>query len=246
MASGRWSLNRIPAEADQLLFGFPYAGGGASLYRQWPRTVGDAWFCALQPPGREHRFGEPSLRTHAEFTAALVEFLGETIAAQPQRPYAFFGHCGGVPLALSTVLALQDAGLALPARVFASGWGAPHRSLYGRLNFIDLRTADLNAEVRQLFTQLGVPAREDFVDIAAAILRVDLELHRPHLYDASRFLPVPASVIGWTDDDVVPAAQVCAGWEECAQVTYHVLEGEHFAFTRCPQPLSDLLVAGMR
>jgi surfactin synthase thioesterase subunit len=78
--------------------------------------------------------------------------------------------------------------------------------------------------------------------VAAGILRADLELHRPHLYDASRFLPVPVTVVGWTDDDVVTVAEVCDGWEECAEVRYVVLDGEHFAFTRCPRELVDLLV----
>lgn len=240
MARGQWSLKRIPESADRLLFGFPYAGGGASLFRQWPQLVGDAWFCPLAPPGREHRFGEPPLRTHAEFASAVTEFIAEAVAG---RPFAFFGHCGGVPLALNAVLALERAGQPLPTRVVASGWGAPHRGLYGRLNFIDLRTADLRAEVSHLFEQLGVPVRSDFVDIAADILRVDLELHRPHLYDATHRLPVPVTVVGWTRDEVVPAAEVCTGWRECADVTYHVLDGEHFAFTRCPEHLRDLLVA---
>ncbi len=238
---GRWLLKPPPDDAHTLLFGFPYAGGGASLYRQWPDRIGPAWFCPLQPPGREHRFRATPLRTHAEFAGSLVEFLGRYAG----RRLVFFGHCGGVPLALSTVLALQDHGLPLPDRVIASGWGPPHRRLYGRLNFVDLATADLGAEVSSLFTRLGVPVRADFVEVAAQILRVDLELHRPYRYDASRFLPVPATVIGWTDDDVVPPAEVCHGWEECAEVRYEVLTGEHFAFTRCPPHLVELLTREM-
>lgn len=234
---GRWLLKPPPPQARTLLFGFPYAGGGASLYRQWPNWIGDAWFCPLQPPGREHRFREPPVRTHDEFTSSLLDFL----AGYTDRRFAFFGHCGGVPLALSTTLALQDRGMPLPVRVFASGWGAPHQGLYGRLNFIDLATADLGAEVSALFARMGVPVRDDFVEVAADILRVDLELHRPHRYDPARFLPVPATVIGWTEDDVVPVEEVCRGWEECAETSYQVLAGEHFAFTRCPPHLVDLL-----
>ncbi|MEU5849314.1 thioesterase II family protein [Saccharopolyspora shandongensis] len=238
---GSWLLRPPPEDAQTLLFGFPYAGGGASLYRQWPNQIGDAWFGALQPPGREHRFREPPVRTHAEFTESLVEYL----ARFADRKFAFFGHCGGVPLALSTTLALQDRGMPLPARIFASGWGPPHERLYGRLNFVDLATADLGAEVGALFDKLGVPVREDFVEVAAQVLRVDLELHRPHLHDATRFLPAPVTVLGWTDDDVVPPAEVCRGWEEVAETRYEVLDGEHFAFTRCPPHLVDLLTRDM-
>jgi surfactin synthase thioesterase subunit len=238
---GRWLLRPPPAQARTLLFCFPYAGGGASLYRQWPAWIGDAWFCPLQPPGREHRFREPPLRTYPEFTASLVEYLAE----YADRRLVFFGHCGGVPLALATVLALEDRGMPLPDRVFASGWGAPHKRLYGRLNFVDLTTVDLTAEVTAMFTRLGVSLRDDVVAIAAEILRTDLELHRPYRYDQGRFLPVPATVIGWTDDDVVAAADVCADWAECADVRYEVLAGEHFAFTRCPSHLVDVLTRDM-
>lgn len=236
--TGNWLLKPPPSHAERFLFGFPYAGGGASLYRQWPQRVGDAWWwCPLQPPGREHRFREPSLRTHAEFATAAADYL----ASFTDRPYAFFGHCGGVPIALSTLLELADRGLPLPQRIYASGWGPPHRGLYGRLNFIDLATADLDAEVTVLFEQMGVPVRSDFVEIAAGVLRVDLELHRPHRYDAGRRIPAPVTVIGWTRDHVVPADVVCQGWEEVGDVTYEVLEGEHFEFTKCPTDLAKVL-----
>ncbi len=238
MPRGSWLFRPPPDDGRPLLFGFPYAGGGAGAYRGWPASVAGAWFCPLQPPGREGRFGEPALRTHAEWAADLAAYL----ARYADRPYAFIGHCGGVPLALSTVLAVEDLGLPPPLRLFASSWGAPHRALYGRLNFIDLATADLCAEVRELFRQFGAPAREDFVQIAADVLRVDLELHRPYRYDASRRLPCPVTVIAWTDDEVVPPEQVRGGWEECADVTYETLDGRHFSYLSCPPALVELVL----
>jgi surfactin synthase thioesterase subunit len=234
---GGWLLKPPPEDAETLLFGFPYAGGGASLYRQWPDRLGDAAFCPLQPPGREHRFREPPLRTHAAFAGDLAAFL----AGYADRRWVFFGHCGGVPLALSTILALQDRGLPLPERLIASGWGPPHKALYGPLNHIDLATADLRQEVGAMMSRLGVPVRPDFVDIAADVLRVDLELHRPHRYDPARFLPVPVTVLGWTEDDVVGVDEVCQGWSDVAEVRYQVLAGGHFAFTGCPPALRELL-----
>lgn len=239
--AGRWLL-RPPAEsARTLLFGFPYAGGGASLYRSWPDQIGGAWFCPLQPPGREYRFAEEPVRTVAEFASALADYLER----YRDHRYAFFGHCGGVPLELATTLALQDRGLPLPTCLFASGWGAPHRQLYGPLNFVDLAAADLRAEVAALFRALGVAVRDDFVDLAADTLRVDLVMHRAHLYDARRRLPVPVTVIGWTEDDVVPPDETCTGWDEIADVRYAALAGEHFAFTRCPGQLVALLIQDM-
>ncbi len=234
--TANWVL-RPPTGPGPILFGFPYAGGGASLFRQWPAKVGDSWWCPLQPPGREHRFREPPLRTHTEFAEAVADYL----AGFADREVSFFGHCGGVPLALSTITELARRGQRLPTRLYASGWGAPHLSLYGRLNFLDLATADLHAEVRALFERMGAAVREDFVDLAATVLRVDLELHRPHLYDAAKPVPVPVTVIGWTRDDVVPAQVACRDWEQVAQVSYEVLDGEHFDFMHCPDELAKIL-----
>src|SRR5262249_55801010 len=149
----------------------------------------------------ESRFREPPLRTHAEWSADFAAFL----ATFADRPYAFIGHCGGVPLALSSTLAAQDLGLPLPSRLILSSWGPPHRSLYVPLNLVGLAVTDLREEVRRLCVGLGAPIRDDFVEIAAGVLRVDLELHRPHLYDASRRVPAPVIAVAWTDDEIVPA-----------------------------------------
>jgi surfactin synthase thioesterase subunit len=210
------------------------------MFRSWPATVGPAWFGALGPPGREFRTAEPPVTSHAAFTEALVPYL----AALGDRRLFFFGHCGGVPLALSTAVAMVDAGLAPPVRIFASGWGPPHQALYGPLNHVDLATADLHGEVERLFLGAGVAIRADLVDIAVANLRIDLELHRPHRYDASRRVPAPVTAIGWTTDDVVPAeTAVDPDWRDCADAEFHVLEGEHFAFSHCPAALRELITA---
>jgi surfactin synthase thioesterase subunit len=241
--AGRWLLRRPPAGDGPLLLAFPYAGGGASLYRAWPTHVGDAWFGALGPPGREFRSGEPPARTFAEFTGALVPYLEQL----GDRPLIFFGHCGGVPLALSTSLAMVDAGLRPPARIVASAWGPPHRGLYGPLNHVDLAAVDLTAEVERMFVAAGVPVRKDIVEIAASTLRVDLEMHRPHRYDASRQVPAPVTVIGWSADEVVPPRTAMGReWRDCANVEFHALEGAHFDFTRCPASLRDLIAAATR
>lgn len=239
--TSRWLLMPPPDSARSLLFGFPYAGGGASLYRSWPDRIGDAWICPLQPPGREHRFGEDPLRTVPEFASSVADYLQR----YADREYAFFGHCGGVPLELATTLEMQDRGLSLPTRVFASGWGPPHRRLYGQLNYVDLASADMGALVAELFRKLGVVVRDDLVEVAAKTLRVDLVMHRPHLYDAKRMLPVPATVIGWSGDDVVPPTVTCTGWDEVANARYEVLAGAHFAFIECPGHLTELLIRDM-
>ncbi|GGO94215.1 thioesterase II family protein [Wenjunlia tyrosinilytica] len=239
--TGKWLLRKPPQDSTSLLFCFPYAGVGASSYRDWPPTLaGGTAVCALQPPGRENRFREPGHPDHGAFARDLVDFLTPLL----ERPFAFAGHCGAVPFALETILTLEDRGLPLPRRLFASSWGAPHRGLYGELNFVDLDTADLVHEVRQryLLTGQGEPPPE-LAEIAARVLKEDLVVQRPYRYDAGRRLPCPVTVVSWSDDDVVPAATVPPGWEECAPVRFEHLEGKHLDFLSCPQSLKDVIAA---
>ncbi|MEU2388988.1 thioesterase domain-containing protein [Streptomyces sp. NPDC012461] len=238
---GSWLLRRPPEDARTLLFAFPYAGGGAGTYRAWPATIGDAAVCPVQPPGRENRLYEPAHRSHQAFAADLAEFLKDHV----DRPYAFFGHCGGVPFALSTLVALAERGVMLPQQLFASSWGAPHRSLYGPLNFVDLATTDLASEVADMYEKAGISVRDDFVEIAADVLRADLEAHRPWLYDAATRVPCPVTVISWSEDDVVQPDLVHPHWQECADAEHVRIPGEHFAFLDCPDPLRDTILAGL-
>ncbi|HKD74923.1 MAG TPA: thioesterase domain-containing protein, partial [Ktedonobacterales bacterium] len=60
-------------QARVRLFCFPYAGGGASLFRAWPDELSrDIEVCAIQPPGRENRFREPRYTS----LSSLVPDLG--------------------------------------------------------------------------------------------------------------------------------------------------------------------------
>ncbi|ASW54307.1 thioesterase II family protein [Plantactinospora sp. KBS50] len=227
-----------PAPEHRLLFLFPYAGVGASSYRPWPRMVDDVQVCALQPPGRENRTREEPHRSHAAFAADLADALTPYL----DRPYYFAGHCGAVPFALDTIDELNRRGLRLPERLIASSWGAPQRGLYGRLNFVDLETVDLVAEVSALFARAGAAMRPDMAELLARVLRTDLEVQRGYRFDPDRRIPLPVTVVAWTDDAVVPPDLVTPGWSECAeQVTHELLIGEHLDFLRCPDVLREAL-----
>jgi hypothetical protein len=56
--TSRWFLREPSAESGARLFCLPYSGCGASMYRRWPRFLGDIEVCPVQFPGRENRFRE--------------------------------------------------------------------------------------------------------------------------------------------------------------------------------------------
>src|SRR5881398_82569 len=78
--------------ANVRLFCFPYAGGGASIFRTWANDVPTGVeVCPVQLPGRESRLIEqPFTRL-----SPLVQALAQAISPYLDVPFAFFGHSMG-------------------------------------------------------------------------------------------------------------------------------------------------------
>ena len=69
-------LRRRPL-ADLQLFCFPFAGGGASIFRKWDTKLpGNVEVCVIQLPGREDRFLEPPFRQIGPLVDALRRHMG--------------------------------------------------------------------------------------------------------------------------------------------------------------------------
>ncbi|CAK9885085.1 MAG: Linear gramicidin dehydrogenase LgrE [Candidatus Erwinia impunctatus] len=91
-------LGKPDVQAALNLFALPYAGGGASVYREWGK--GDDWpadwrFCALQLAGRENRIDEIA---HCSMDDLLAE-LAQQIAPYSQQPWALLGCSLGCKVA---------------------------------------------------------------------------------------------------------------------------------------------------
>src|SRR5215213_10719856 len=93
----RWLPLTRPWSRDGIvLFCFPYAGGGASVFRDWIGALGSSVeVCPVQLPGREGRFREPAFTRLAPLVDSLVESLGSHL----DRPFALFGHSLGALIA---------------------------------------------------------------------------------------------------------------------------------------------------
>jgi medium-chain acyl-[acyl-carrier-protein] hydrolase len=109
-------------QASLRLFCFPYAGGRATLFRNWasllPSTVE---VCAIELPGRGIRLKEP------KFTrlAPLVQAIAQVILPYLDRPFAFFGHSMGSLIGFELARLLDNQYQQAPACLFVSGRCAP-------------------------------------------------------------------------------------------------------------------------
>ena len=104
------------------LFCFPYAGGSALIYRDWPAKLpAEIEVCPAQLPGRGNRRHEPcytNLRRLAEGAAtAIVPYL--------DRPFAFFGHSMGALVGFEVARELRRRGAPVPVHLLVSGRAGP-------------------------------------------------------------------------------------------------------------------------
>src|SRR6266545_2952434 len=127
-AAARWFLREPSPEGAARLFCLPYSGCGATMYRNWPRFLGDIEICRVQPPGRENRTREAAYETYEQ----LADDLAEVLLPYLDRPFAFFGHCGSALPGYETTVRLLQRGYPMPLRLFVSSQAAPHQGPTGR------------------------------------------------------------------------------------------------------------------
>lgn len=226
----RWLLRRPDPDARARLFLFPYSGCGASMYQAWPRSVDGIDVCLIQPPARQNRIAEPHYETYENMAAALVEYLEPHL----DRPFAFFGHCGGALPGFEVTRQLAAAGLPLPARVFVSGQVAPQDGPYSRM--FDLDRDGLRAELAHIITNMGGEPSGPLVEMGVDVLAKDLAANQRYAPGA---VTVPAGVtaIGWADDTEIPM-KLMGGWQDTtADCRFVELDGGHFALLSAPAAL---------
>jgi surfactin synthase thioesterase subunit len=226
----RWLLRRPDPEARARLFLFPYSGCGASMYQAWPRRIGAIDVCLIQPPARQNRIAEPHYGTYENMAEGLIEYLRPHL----DRPFAFFGHCGGALPGVEVTRQLAAAGLPLPTRVFVSGQVAPHDGPYSRM--FELDRDGLRPELAHLITNLGGEPTGPLVEMGLDVLVKDLEANKR--YSPGR-ITVPAGItaIGWSEDTEIPM-KLMGGWQDTsADCRFVELDGGHFAMLTAPAAL---------
>jgi surfactin synthase thioesterase subunit len=214
-------------QARLRLFCFPYAGAGASVFRQWHHDLPPSVEVhALQLPGRENRLHEAPLSRMSDVVAATVQALQPLL----DRPFALFGHSMGALLAGEVARALQQRGAARPQLLVLSARRAPS------LPDSDAPThaLDHDAFVAEIDRRYGgipkeVMAHRELMELLVPALRADMaamETHRPQLMP---LLDVPVHVVGGAADPRVKREQLEA-WRALTTGSFglSIISGDHF------------------
>jgi medium-chain acyl-[acyl-carrier-protein] hydrolase len=217
---------------------FPHAGGNPRSFLAWQQALGAAGrIVAVCPPGRAHRFREP--------TAASVDELADGAAeaiARTEGPFLLFGHSLGSVVAFEVARRLR--GVPGLRHLVASGCSAPALLPTRRV----IETARL--EGREFTEAVGffgglppeVVADEALAELLLPHLRADFRMVARYAYRADAPLTVPVTLVNGVDDPHVTDASLKPWARECADTPERRwVDGGHFYFEDDPGAVTGLL-----
>lgn len=221
------------------LFCFPFAGGGAMIYRTWSDGLPqEIEVCPLALPGRERRLREPGITRMEAMVDALATSLEPYL---DDLPYAFFGHSMGAAIAYELSHRLSRDGKPAPQMLFVSGRRAPHLPGEDKADYLlpDDRFIERLREMQG--TPEEVLANRELMALMIPLLRADFELIDTHAPTSYGPLQCPITAFGGDGDDEVDRPQLAA-WQELTDGPFdlHMLAGGHF-FIQQPAAKSRVL-----
>lgn len=220
------AYSRSHSQAHFRLFCLPYAGGAASIFRDWPLYLpGDVEVCPVQFPGRESRIREQPI----ERTDLLVEAILSALRPYLDKPFALLGHSMGAMLSFEMVRQLRRENYPQPVHLFVSAHRAPQRP--NRIPPIHQLPED--AFVRELRQLNGTPEEvlqnRELMQLLLPVLRSDFTLVETYTYADEEPLNCSISAFGGLQDSQVSSEELKA-WKEQTKNGFklRMFPGDHF------------------
>ncbi|HEX8652349.1 MAG TPA: thioesterase II family protein [Pyrinomonadaceae bacterium] len=214
-------------QANLRLFCFPYAGGGAHLFRSWPDQLPvTIEVCPVQLPGRERRLNEPCFTR----LPSLVEAAARALLPHLKKPFALFGHSMGTLISFELARLLRRELGIEPVHLFVSGCAAPQ--IPGRAEPLtyNLPEPEFLRELQRLNgTPKAVLDHPEMMQLMMPILRADFEVTQTYAYATDAPLGCPITAFGGLHDQDVTRADLEA-WREqtTASFSLRMFPGDHF------------------
>ncbi len=225
--SSSWMPFYRPKTDTQLrLFCFPYAGGSASIFREWAASLPAAVeVCPIQLPGRENRIRERPFNN----VTPLVSALSSALQPYLDKPFAFWGHSMGALISFELTRQLRQENKPEPLHLLVSGRQAPQ--LPSAIPPIHhLPEVEFIKGLRQLQgTPEAVLQHVELMQLMMPILRADFALVETYTYTPEAPLDCSISAFGSLEDDNVSVDDLKA-WQVQTQHTFRLrlFPGDHF------------------
>lgn len=244
-STGHWLPYRKPnARAQLRLFCFPYAGGGASLFRTWANDLPpeiDVW--PVQLPGRESRMREAPFWRVRPLVAALASALWPHLA----MPFAIFGHSMGALVAFELARYLRRQQGPRPVYLFVAGFRAPQipdpHPMYHQLpddGFV-AKLRDLEGTPEEVFQHA------ELMQLLLPVLRADFAVAETYVYTPEEPLECPITIFGGIQDHEARQAALAAWCTQTrASCNLHMLPGGHFFLQTAKTSLLQTIAEDLR
>ena len=223
----RWiKIFKKRPRAGTRLFCFHFAGGGASVFKNWNNLLpAEIELCAVQLPGREDRYNETPLENYHTAIAELIPRIRPLL----DKPFIFFCHSMGTIIGFQLALALYKDYNLTPLRCFFSASAAPNnKPLFKKI--AHLPEKEFKAEILSFG---GIPrevtSSPGLLKIMLPLLRHDFRLIDSFTYEDCDLLHCPLTILGGQDDSNVPPAKL-EGWHNVSTEETNIIlfRGGHF------------------
>lgn len=209
------------------MFALPYAGGSASIYRDWIASLNPILdVCPFEYAGHAGRFGEPFFSSIEE----TAEDVSEWIRNHQTKDYIIYGHSMGSLVALETEYVLERKNIVLPKAIVVAACRPPHLRdkgvQLGRLSKTDLMKEMVS---RGQYDSEILEDGELFA-LLSDVMYADIQMYSQYKrsYNTGK-IHVPIIALAGELDQETPEINM-QEWHKYTEsaFAFHVFSGNHF------------------
>lgn len=223
---------------------FPYAGGTATIYRDWShKFLSSIEVHSVQFPGHGNRLREPLFKR----VKPLVESTAKELMPYLEGSFAFFGHSMGAIISFELAHLLREQHKPGPTHLFLSGRPCPHRTKKEPPTY-DLPEPQFIEELRRMQgTSKEVLEHPELMSMLSPILRADLEICETYEYEPRPPLDCPITAFGGLQDEDISREQL-EGWRDYTTSSFAVrmFPGNHFFLHQAAPVLLRMIAQDLR
>lgn len=243
--AGQWfPYEREQRDAQLRLFCLPYAGGSASIFRNWGDFLPpQVQVVPVELPGRGGRLNEPPFVR----LPALIDALAEAVRPALQSPFALFGHSMGAVIAFELARRLRRQHQVEPQKLFVAGRRAPQLPRTEPITY-NLPEDEFIKELHRLAgTPREVLEHAELMQLFIPLLRADFEFIETYEYIPDEPLGCPITVFGGLQDEEVKREWLLQ-WKAhtLSRCEIRMLPGDHFFIRSSQDILLRVLASELR
>lgn len=208
------------------IFIFPYAGGGASAFKNWQDEFDDTEILAAQYPGRENRIKEEPVDNLDLLVKEVFNDIKPLI--NDGIPYFLFGHSLGTKVAYELALLIQKSNLPYqPKGVIISAGKAPCFKEKNPIHELD--TANFIREISRFSgTPKEILGTRSLMDVFMPMLRADFKMDETYQRETAEKINCPVLALMGTVDPELTLEELLT-WREYTnkEFIYKSVEGAH-------------------